>query len=44
MISICYNIINTLLRLVVGGIKREEEAVVLEYELGITARKKTILQ
>ena len=42
--SIYYNIINTLLGLVVGGIDREEEPIVLEYEVGITVRKKIILQ
>ena len=42
MISIYYNIIITILGLVVGGINSEEEPVVLKYEVGITARKKII--
>ena len=42
MISIYYNIIKTILGLVVGGKKREEEPVVLKYEAGITARNKII--
>ena len=42
MILIYYNIIKTILGLVVGGINSEEELVVLEYEVGITARKKII--